>query len=64
MRLANLAGRLMVGHPDDGFVDLALTGTPSGVGAHREPPIFPRDGDEVVSRIVRIGKIIQRFGAE
>jgi hypothetical protein len=24
MRLANLAGRLMVGHPDDGFVDLAL----------------------------------------
>jgi hypothetical protein len=34
------------------------------VGAHREPPIFLRDGDEVVSRIVRIGKIIQRFGAE
>ena len=24
MRLANLAGRLIVGHPDDGFVDLAL----------------------------------------
>jgi 2-keto-4-pentenoate hydratase/2-oxohepta-3-ene-1,7-dioic acid hydratase in catechol pathway len=43
---------------------LIFTGTPSGVGAHREPPIFLRDGDEVVSRIVRIGKIIQRFGAE
>jgi 2-keto-4-pentenoate hydratase/2-oxohepta-3-ene-1,7-dioic acid hydratase in catechol pathway len=41
--------------------DLVFTGTPSGVGAHRTPPLFLRDGDELVSRIARIGEISQTF---
>ena len=31
--------------------DLLLTGTPSGVGAFREPPVFLADGDEVTVEI-------------
>ncbi len=41
--------------------DLVFTGTPPGVGAHRRPPVFLRDGDELVSRIARIGEISQTF---
>jgi 2-keto-4-pentenoate hydratase/2-oxohepta-3-ene-1,7-dioic acid hydratase in catechol pathway len=41
--------------------DLVFTGTPSGVGAHRRPPVFLRDGDKLVSRISRIGEISQTF---
>jgi 2-keto-4-pentenoate hydratase/2-oxohepta-3-ene-1,7-dioic acid hydratase in catechol pathway len=41
--------------------DLMFTGTPPGVGAHRRPPVFLRDGDELVSRISRIGEISQTF---
>ncbi len=43
--------------------DLIFTGTPSGVGAHRRPPIFLRPGDRLVSRIARIGEIAQTFEA-
>ena len=43
--------------------DLLFTGTPSGVGARRTPPVFLRDGDEVVTRIERIGEISQSFHA-
>ena len=43
--------------------DLLFTGTPSGVGARRTPPVFLRDGDEVVTRIERIGEISQTFRA-
>ena len=41
--------------------DLLFTGTPSGVGLARDPAVFLRDGDVVVSRIARIGEITQRF---
>ena len=41
--------------------DLLFTGTPSGVGQHRTPPRFLRDGDRVLTRISRIGEIGQRF---
>jgi 2-keto-4-pentenoate hydratase/2-oxohepta-3-ene-1,7-dioic acid hydratase in catechol pathway len=41
--------------------DLVFTGTPSGVGAHRRPPVFLRDGDRLVSRISRIGEVSQTF---
>jgi 2-keto-4-pentenoate hydratase/2-oxohepta-3-ene-1,7-dioic acid hydratase in catechol pathway len=41
--------------------DLVFTGTPSGVGAYRKPPVFLRDGDVLVSRIARIGAISQTF---
>ncbi len=43
--------------------DLLFTGTPSGVGSRREPPVFLRDGDVLVSRIARIGEIEQTFHA-
>ncbi len=32
-----------------------LTGTPSGVGAARKPPVFLKDGDEVEVEIERVG---------
>jgi len=31
--------------------DVILTGTPAGVGAHRDPPAFLRDGDEMAVEI-------------
>lgn len=43
--------------------DLLFTGTPSGVGAHRKPPVFLRDGDVLRTRIARIGEIQQTFRA-
>jgi 2,4-didehydro-3-deoxy-L-rhamnonate hydrolase len=41
--------------------DLLFTGTPSGVGARREPPRFLQAGDELVSRIEGVGEILQTF---
>ena len=35
--------------------DLILTGTPSGVGMHRDPPLFLKEGDRVDIEIDRIG---------
>ena len=37
--------------------DLLLTGTPSGVGVFREPPVFLREGDEVTVEIERVGAL-------
>ncbi|MEJ2724878.1 MAG: fumarylacetoacetate hydrolase family protein [Deltaproteobacteria bacterium] len=37
--------------------DVILTGTPSGVGAFRSPPIYMKDGDRVVVEIEKIGKL-------
>ncbi|RME42157.1 MAG: FAA hydrolase family protein [Caldilineae bacterium] len=37
--------------------DIIATGTPSGVGVFRQPPVFLQDGDEVVVEIERIGKL-------
>jgi 2-keto-4-pentenoate hydratase/2-oxohepta-3-ene-1,7-dioic acid hydratase in catechol pathway len=37
--------------------DLLLTGTPSGVGVFREPPVFLADGDEVTVEIEGIGAL-------
>src|SRR3954447_1620488 len=41
--------------------DLLFTGTPSGVGARRDPPRFLQAGDELLSRIAGIGEIFQTF---
>src|SRR5436190_5934977 len=41
--------------------DLLFTGTPSGVGARRDPPRFLRAGDQLASRIEGIGEIFQTF---
>ena len=37
--------------------DLILTGTPSGVGAYRNPPRFLRDGDVVTVEVEGIGAL-------
>jgi 2,4-diketo-3-deoxy-L-fuconate hydrolase len=41
--------------------DLIFTGTPSGVGAGREPKWFLRPGDELITEIGGIGRLAQRF---
>lgn len=43
--------------------DVILTGTPSGVGAHRKPPVFLADGDSVEVEIEQIGILRNRFRA-
>lgn len=43
--------------------DLLFTGTPPGVGAGRKPPRWLASGDELVSYIVGIGELRQRFVA-
>ena len=37
--------------------DIIATGTPSGVGLTRTPPLFLQDGDVVEVEIERIGRI-------
>lgn len=37
--------------------DVILTGTPSGVGAHRTPPQFLQPGDTIFSEIENIGSM-------
>jgi acylpyruvate hydrolase len=44
--------------------DLILTGTPSGVGIRREPPLLLSDGDVVAVEIEGIGRIENRIVAE
>jgi 2-keto-4-pentenoate hydratase/2-oxohepta-3-ene-1,7-dioic acid hydratase in catechol pathway len=43
--------------------DVIFTGTPPGVGMGRQPPVFLKPGDELVSRIEGIGELRQRFVA-
>ncbi len=44
--------------------DLILTGTPSGVGAYRNPPCFLRDGDVVTVEVEGIGALTNRCRTE
>jgi 2-keto-4-pentenoate hydratase/2-oxohepta-3-ene-1,7-dioic acid hydratase in catechol pathway len=37
--------------------DIILTGTPKGVGVFRKPPVFLKDGDEVIVEIEGIGRL-------
>lgn len=43
--------------------DLIFTGTPGGVGVFRKPPMFLKDGDDVVCEIDGIGRIQNRVQA-
>jgi 2-keto-4-pentenoate hydratase/2-oxohepta-3-ene-1,7-dioic acid hydratase in catechol pathway len=46
--------------------DLVLTGTPAGVGAFRDPPVWLRPGDEVTIEIEQVGSVrnvVSRPGA-
>lgn len=38
--------------------DVIMTGTPSGVGAFRDPSVYLKDGDEVVVEIEGIGRLV------
>jgi 2-keto-4-pentenoate hydratase/2-oxohepta-3-ene-1,7-dioic acid hydratase in catechol pathway len=40
--------------------DVILTGTPHGVGCFREPPLYMKDGDEIVVEIEGIGRLENR----
>ncbi|GJQ30837.1 MAG: hypothetical protein HBSAPP03_27210 [Phycisphaerae bacterium] len=42
---------------------LMLTGTPSGVGMSRTPPVFLKDGDVVEVEVERVGRIVNRVRA-
>ncbi len=43
--------------------DIISTGTPSGVGIFRDPPVVLKEGDEVVCWVEKIGEIRNRFVA-
>ena len=38
--------------------DVIMTGTPSGVGAFRDPSVYLKDGDEVVVEIEGVGRLV------
>ncbi len=40
--------------------DVITTGTPAGVGVFRDPPIFMKDGDEIVIEVEGIGRLTNR----
>jgi acylpyruvate hydrolase len=44
--------------------DVVLTGTPAGVGAARQPPVYLRPGQVVRTRIEGIGELVNRCEAE
>ena len=44
--------------------DLICTGTPSGVGTFRDPPVYLKDGDEVVIEIEKVGELRNPVRAE
>ena len=44
--------------------DLILTGTPSGVGCFRKPPIFLKGGDTCVVEIDRLGRLTNTVKAD
>ena len=41
-----------------------LTGTPQGVGYTRNPPVFLKNGDEIVIEIQNIGRLVNRVECE
>jgi 2-keto-4-pentenoate hydratase/2-oxohepta-3-ene-1,7-dioic acid hydratase in catechol pathway len=40
--------------------DILLSGTPDGVGAYREPPVFMKNGDVMVVEVDAVGRLINR----
>ena len=64
----NVRGKVLIAFLSDGITlepgDVIATGTPSGVGAFRKPPVWLADGDEVVVEIERIGRLVNRFRTE
>jgi 2,4-didehydro-3-deoxy-L-rhamnonate hydrolase len=58
-RLVSALSQIVTLYPGD----LIFTGTPAGVGLGRVPPVWLREGDELISWIEGIGEIRQRFVA-
>ena len=58
----------LIAHASGAFTlepgDVILTGTPSGVGIFRDPPVPMRDGDTVEIEIERIGVLSNPVVAE
>lgn len=44
--------------------DIIISGTPSGVGALRKPPIWLKPGDECIVEIAGLGKLVNRVAQE
>ncbi|MCK6628398.1 MAG: fumarylacetoacetate hydrolase family protein [Anaerolineae bacterium] len=44
--------------------DILLTGTPDGVGAYREPPVFLKNGDVMAVEIDGVGRLVNRCRTE
>jgi 2-keto-4-pentenoate hydratase/2-oxohepta-3-ene-1,7-dioic acid hydratase in catechol pathway len=44
--------------------DLIATGTPAGVGAFRDPPVFMQPGDEITIEIEGLGSLTNPVTAE
>jgi 2-keto-4-pentenoate hydratase/2-oxohepta-3-ene-1,7-dioic acid hydratase in catechol pathway len=44
--------------------DVIATGTPAGVGAFRNPPVWLADGDEMIVEIERIGRLVNHCRTE
>ncbi len=40
--------------------DIILTGTPNGVGAFRNPPVYMSDGDEIIVEIEKVGSLVNK----
>jgi 2-keto-4-pentenoate hydratase/2-oxohepta-3-ene-1,7-dioic acid hydratase in catechol pathway len=38
--------------------DILLSGTPDGVGAYREPPVFMKNGDIMAVEIDGVGRLV------
>jgi 2-keto-4-pentenoate hydratase/2-oxohepta-3-ene-1,7-dioic acid hydratase in catechol pathway len=43
--------------------DIVLTGTPSGIGNARDPQVFLRDGDVLVTTVEGLGELRNRLVA-
>ena len=43
--------------------DVILTGTPKGVGMHRNPPEYLKPGDVIESEIQCLGKLVNKVVA-
>ena len=43
--------------------DVLLTGTPSGIGNARTPPVYLRAGDELVTTVTRLGQLRNRVAS-
>ena len=42
--------------------DVIATGTPSGVGYARKPPVWMKPGDEIVVEVEQVGRVVARIG--